>query len=392
MENFRTKFRYFSFLQILVLLLSLALSNVAEAAQVPPPPTLPPVVLSPTPTSTPKPTTPTPVPTSATKTSPRATTSPAPTMTPTPSAPRLVSRPPTLSSPNAIAVDANTGRILYQKDPDRQVAQASTTKIMTALTLLSMTGIDFNAQTTIVQDDLIGEANMNLHNGERVKILTLLIGLLTNSANEAAMAIARWAGAKLPGPAEPIDRFVALMNAKALEYGMYRSHFMNPHGLDEAGHYSSARDLAISGWYALHSKTVMSIVGLNSYSFEGHDFYNVNSFVRRYPGATGIKPGWTDDAGRCVVASATNYGRTVLVVVMGASLTGITQDTDTLMDYSFSLLTGQAEAQITQVGPSAYLGLPDGDHLMPFDVRPLLELFHSIGTKVSQVFQAMKKR
>jgi len=341
------------------------------------PPTLPPTILLPTPTPV----------------RPGKSPSVGPSPSPTPNAPKLVTKPPGLSAVSAIAVDADTGRIIYAKELHRRVPMASTTKIMTALTLLSMPGLNLNDQTTIVQDDLVGEANMDLRNGERIKVVTLLIGLLTNSANEAGMAIARYAGAKVPGPADPIARFVALMNSKALAYGMLDSHYSNPHGLDEAGHYSSAYDLAISGWYALHNPSIVSIVGLSSYTFEGHSFWNANSFVRRYPGATGIKPGLTDDAGYCLVASATNYNHTVIVVVLGdATPANQFKDTDTLMDYSFSLLTNRAEPQSTLNGPDAYIGLPQGSKLVPFDVAAFLEYFRSLFTEIGNWLRTILSR
>ena len=359
------------------------LVGLVEAAP-PLPPTLPPLVSSPSTTNLPKPTLP---PKTTPTTQPRIT----PSATPGLAQPKLVTQPPTLNSTSAIAVDADTGRILFTKEAHRQLPMASTTKIMTALTLLSVPEIDLNAETLVVQEDLVGEANMQLKNGERIKLLSLLIGLLTNSANEAGMTLARYVGARIPGPADPISRFVALMNSKALALGMFDSHYMNPHGLDQSGHYSSAYDLAISGWYALHHPTIKSIIRLDTYNFEGHDFYNVNNFIRRYPGATGIKPGWTDDAGRCLIASATNYGHTVIGVILNAPYDSVAADIDTLMDYSFSLLTNQAQPQLDLSGPSAYIGLPEGDRLAPFDTKPLVEFFRGLGLNLGQWLQLLQQ-
>jgi D-alanyl-D-alanine carboxypeptidase (penicillin-binding protein 5/6) len=181
------------------------------------------------------------------------------------------------------------------------------------------------------------------------------------------------------------------MNAKALSLGMLDSHYMNPHGLDQVGHYSSAYDLAISGWYALHHPTIKSIIRLDTYSFEGHDFYNVNSFIRRYPGATGIKPGWTDDAGHCLIASATNNGHTVIGVILNTPYNLVATDIDTLMDYSFSLLSNQAQPQSNNSGASAYIGLPEGDRLVPFDTKPLVEFYRWLSLNIGQWFHTIQQ-
>lgn len=372
--KFRSIFARFSMGLIVLLGLNVSLAGLVEAAPTPPP-TAAPIVISPTKAKTAVATTPS---------RPAATAKPTPTIP----QPKLVTKPPTVTAAGAIAVDADTGRILYLKDAHRQLPMASTTKIMTALTLLSTPGIDLNSETTVVQDDLVGEANMNLRNGEHIKLLTLLVGLLTNSANEAGMALARYVGSKVAGPADPVSRFVALMNAKALSLGMYDSHYMNPHGLDEAGHYSSAYDLAISGWYALRYPTITSIIRLDTYNYGGHDFYNVNNFIRRYPGATGIKPGLTDEAGRCLIASATNYGHTVIVVVLNDD--NLTAEVDNLMDYSFSLLTNRAQPQQSLYGPAAYIGLPSGNRLLPFDIKPILEILRWAGTYSAQLLKALR--
>jgi D-alanyl-D-alanine carboxypeptidase len=266
--------------------------------------------------------------------------------TPTPG-PKFVPRAPDIKAPAAIAVEFPSGRILYAKNERQQRPQASTTKTVTALTFLNMFP-DVNSlrtlDTTVVKEDLVGEANMGLRAGERIKLWTLLLGLMTNSANEAGMSLARYAGQKLPGPADPVERFVGAMNAYALSLGMYDTHFMNPHGLDQPGHYSSAYDLALSGWYYLQSQPLRQLGQYQSGTVEGHWIYNVNSFLTRYPGANGVKPGWTDAAGRCLVASATYKGRTVIAVVLDSP--NVAGEIDSLMDYSYTMLDGRGEQPV----------------------------------------------
>jgi serine-type D-Ala-D-Ala carboxypeptidase (penicillin-binding protein 5/6) len=268
-------------------------------------------------------------------------------------------------------VDIDTGRILFAKAIHTQHAMASTTKIMTALTFLHLfpTSAALQAETTVVEEDLVGEANMNLRKGERIKLSTLLLGLLTNSANEAGMTLARYAGQFLSGPPDPVDRFVAAMNTYALTLGMYESHYMNPHGLDQAGHYTTAYDLAISGWYALRNPILMQNAQFVSGTVEGHDFYNQNSFLTRYPGATGLKPGWTDDAGHCLVATARRNGHNVMVVVLNSPW--LATDVDPLMDYAFTLLDGKAEQSVNSLNlgwleiPRAGIAASGGSSLTP---------------------------
>ena len=340
--------------------LQLALASAWAATPVPIP-TTPAVTPAPTTRQTAQPTgsvalspASTPVPTRRPTIQPIPTTQPGstptvqPSPTPTPG-PKLQIVPPTVHALSAIAVDADTGKILYLKDIHTQRAMASTTKITTALSFLSLypTATALQAQTTIVQDDLVGEANMGLRKDEGIKLATLLLGLLTNSANESGMALARYAGTRLAGPADPVDRFVAYMNTYVLGLGMYESHYMNPHGLDQPGHYTTAYDLAIAGWWALHSPLYLQAAQFVAGEVDGHSFYNVNSFLMRYPGATGLKPGLTDAAGHCLVASAHNNGRNVIVVVMNDAYMGA--DTDALMDYSFTLLGGRASQPLSSV-------------------------------------------
>jgi serine-type D-Ala-D-Ala carboxypeptidase (penicillin-binding protein 5/6) len=322
---------------------------------------------------------------------------PSPSETPV----KLFSSPPTLTARAAFAIDADTGRILFNKEGSKRLPMASTTKIMTALTLFDIPGVNLEDVTIVVKDDLVGEANMGLSEGMRAKIVTLLYGLMMGSANDAGMAIARYAGAKLPGSGDPVKKFTTRMTTLAGKLGLKNSNFTNPHGLDEDLHYSSAEDLAVAGWYALQNKTIANIVRLSEVNFNGSYFFNISNFVRRYPGANGIKPGETDNAGLCIVASASRYRRNAIIVLLNSP--AMRTESDLLMDYAFSQIfagntiatpspTAQATAAPTAtlpvtatrttatVSPSAsatppipanlpnnaYIGLPMGDRLLPF--------------------------
>lgn len=311
--------------------------------------------------------------------------------TPVPTEPplRTFTAPPALTARAAFAIDSDTGRVLFNKESSNRLPMASTTKIMTALTLFDVPNLNLEDTAIVIKDDLVGEANMGLQVGMRVKIITLLYGLMLASANDAGMTLARYAGSKLPGNDEPIKKFTNRMNTLAGKLGLKNSNFTNPHGLDEDTHYSSAEDLAIAGWYAMQNKTIASIVRLSEANINGTSFYNITNFIRRYPGANGIKPGETDKAGLCIVASANRYRRNAIVVLLNSP--GMRTESDLLMDYAFNQIfagnnptgsTPPVTATLTQTSPptlnptatvapvivsrNEYIGLPLGDRLLPF--------------------------
>src|SRR5689334_5719974 len=127
---------------------------------------------------------------------------------------------PALTAQAAIAIDADTGRILFTKNPDLPMPMASTTKIMTALTLLSIPGVNLDDYTVVLDGDLVGEASMGLSAGQRLKVIDLLYGALMDSANDAAMALARYGGSKMGGLYGPVDNFVIEMNREATRLGL----------------------------------------------------------------------------------------------------------------------------------------------------------------------------
>ncbi len=279
--------------------------------------------------------------------------------------------PPEISATSAILIDTASGRILYSKNMHRRQPMASTTKITTALTALSIEGTNLAEKYTVVREDQVGEATMGLRVGEVVTFEDLLYGMLLNSGNDAATAIARYAGAKLPGSADPVTRFVTRMNQTAQSFGMRDSSYANPHGLDQADHYSSAFDLAIAGWYALKNPTLSQIIQTKSATRAGHPLSNLNKLLQRYPGATGIKPGLTDNAGYCLVASATRNGQSLISIILGDNAQGYQTDADRLLTYGFDQLAQPDLQKVIQQGSSSanatdYLGRPSGDRLITF--------------------------
>lgn len=280
---------------------------------------------------------------------------------------------PGVTAQAAIAVDASTGQITYAKNIHRRLPMASTTKIMTALTALAIPGTNLNDRYTATKDDMVGanETSMYLREGETVTFSDLLYGMLLNSGNDAALAVAHYGGGKLQGSGTTLDRFIARMNQQAVTFGLRNTHFVNPHGLDSKDHYSSAFDLAIMGWYALHNPTISQIVKQQKATVAGHQLTNLNTFLKTYPGATGIKPGYDDLAGLCLVASATRNGQTGIAVALNTDQAGYTGDATTMLNYTFDLLNqpggskNKAPAGSSGVEGAQFIGVPKGDVLLP---------------------------
>jgi len=216
---------------------------------------------------------------------------------------------PGVSARSAVVYDATSGRFLYEKEPDSRMKIASTTKILTAIVALEIA--DINDVVKITRDHYAIGSSMYLREGEEVRVLDLLYGLMLMSGNDAALALAdHCAGSK--------EEFAWLMNEKAEEIGMTNSSFRNPNGLDEEGHYSTARDMALLAAYAMKNETFRQIAGTKSGYFAGRYMTNHNKLLFRIEGATGLKTGYTDSAGRCLVSSAERDGREIIVVTLNA--------------------------------------------------------------------------
>ncbi len=250
---------------------------------------------------------------------------------------------PDISARAAIVVEYPSGRVLYAKDPHAQLAPASTTKILTAILAMEYGKLD--ETMTVAPEDLVGQSTMGLQSGEQQKLRDLLYGMLLPSGNDAAMTIARTLGSKVvttdPALKDPVARFVKMMNVRVQQLGLTDSRFINPHGLDADGHLSSAYDLASLAWYALHFPTFNDIVRQISYDAPGHPLLNTNEMLTRYPGADGIKTGWTDAGGLCLVTSATRDGRRLISVVLNAPRWYA--DSSDILNYGFAQLAARPQ-------------------------------------------------
>lgn len=244
---------------------------------------------------------------------------------------------PEVSARAAIVVEYPSGRILYQKTAHDRLAPASTTKILTAILALEYGKLD--EVVTIAPEDIIGGSTMGLRAGEKQTLRNLLYGLLLPSGNDAGLAIARHIGSK-PGATsakEAVETFVGMMNKRAVQIGLKNTQFVNPHGLGGRDrHYSSAYDLAILTWHALHFSTFNEIVRKAEYEVPGHKLVNINKMLQRYAGADGVKTGYTRRAGLCLVTSATRGGKRLISVVLNAPRWY--DDSAALLDYGFAEL------------------------------------------------------
>lgn len=224
---------------------------------------------------------------------------------------------------------------------------ASTTKIMTALLTLERARLD--DRVVVPASALIGEASMGLQAGEVVTVEELLWGLLLASGNDAALALAQHvAGSEAA--------FVDLMNRRAAELGLTSTHFANPHGLDAAGHQSSAYDLWRLAEAAMAYPKFREIVASPTALVAGRRLWNRNELLTRYPGADGIKTGTTPLAGQVLVASVNRQQHRAIAVVMGSQ--DRYGDAEALFDAYFERFQWAPAPQ--PAGPTAWVRLPDG--------------------------------
>ena len=239
--------------------------------------------------------------------------------------PRKTTRP-AIHAQSAILMDAGSGRVLFEHNADARSRIASTTKILTGLLVCEQ--MDPEQELTVPKAAAgVEGSSMYLTAGERITVRELLYGLLLHSGNDAATALAITCG----GTAE---RFVERMNIRAAQLGMTNSHFRNPSGLDEDGHFSTARDLALLTRAALRNALFREAVGTKSITLGTRTLTNHNRLLWSYPGANGVKTGYTRAAGRVLVSSAERGGRTLIAVTICDP--NDWADHTALLDYGFS--------------------------------------------------------
>ena len=237
----------------------------------------------------------------------------------------------------AVLIDLSSGTVLYEKEPDTPMPIASITKVMTLL--LTFEAIDagkVSLQDTVPVSDHaynMGGSQIWLEPGETFTLDEMIKAICVSSANDAAVAVAEFIGGSEPA-------FAELMNQKAAELGMVNTTFKNACGLDEAGHLSTARDVAIMSREMLlkHPQiTDYTTIWMDTLRDGQTQLLNTNKLLKRYQGVTGLKTGTTSGAGVCISASASRDGLDLLAVVLGAASSNERFDAATaLLDYGFA--------------------------------------------------------
>lgn len=229
----------------------------------------------------------------------------------------VFSAPPKIQAEAAILMDAKTGQILYEKNSRIRSAPASTTKVLTAIIAIESGHLDDEVRVSL-RAASTGGSSMHLNPGQRISLRELVTGLLLRSGNDAAIAIAE----HLSGS---VENFVSLMNHKAELLNALDSHFVNPHGLSAAEHYSTAFDLAWITRYALTNSIFAEIVNTRETSIDWldkrgkeHDqnLRNTNKLLWLLEEVDGVKTGTTNQAGPCLISSATRGNQQLIAVVL----------------------------------------------------------------------------
>jgi D-alanyl-D-alanine carboxypeptidase (penicillin-binding protein 5/6) len=242
-----------------------------------------------------------------------------------------VNAPPTIKASSALLVDAQSGQVLFEKNADSLRPPASTTKIMTAILLLENTSPDDRIRASKAASEVDG-SSLHLQPGEFVSARDMLFALMLRSANDGCVAIAEHiAGSE--------SKFAEMMTAKAREMGAANTVFRNANGLNDPPNVTTARDLAVMARYASRfpefNEAVSSKHFVVSRSSDSKDVVLKNhaKFLWKFPGADGIKTGWTVPAGRCFVGSATWNGWRLISVVLNSP--DVVEETSTLMKFGF---------------------------------------------------------
>ena len=239
---------------------------------------------------------------------------------------------PKLNARVGLIFDRNSKTILYEKNGLKQVPMASTTKIMTAIVVLENSNL--NDVVTISKKAAgTGGSRLGLKTNDKITVHDLLYGLMLKSGNDAAVALAEHVGGGIEG-------FADLMNKKASEMGLVNSHFVTPHGLDQDKHYTTAYELACMADYALNIPKFKEIVNSKNYNItinaRSSLIGNTNELLGSLNGVYGVKTGFTNDAGRCLVTACKRDNLDIITVVLGADTKKIrTLDSIKLIEYAY---------------------------------------------------------
>lgn len=240
---------------------------------------------------------------------------------------------PKTNSRRYIVYDRISKSMIIGKNEDVKSAMASTTKIMTTIVILEKA--DLNEKVTVsAKAGGTGGSRLGLKRGDKASVRDLLYGLMLRSGNDAAVALAEHVGGSVKG-------FAELMNEKAIELELTNTHFVTPHGLDDANHYTTALELAKLTDYAMNNETFSKIVGTKSITIyinnQPRQINNTNELLGTLNGVVGVKTGFTNNAGRCLVTETKRNNMDIITIVLGADTKkDRTKDSVNLIEYTFS--------------------------------------------------------
>ena len=241
---------------------------------------------------------------------------------------------PHITAPHIAVLDDASGALLYSLDPFAREAPASITKIVTTIVALERQPDIHKVFTTTVSASALvacdGSSVMGLEPNDHVTLETLLYGMMLPSGNDAAEQVAySLAGSR--------SAYVGWMNEKVADLGLRDTHFVTPSGMDADDHYSSAYDMALLARYAMRNEEFRTLAAAKSFTGDDYVMHNLNPLLYSYAGADGVKIGYTDIAGRTIVASASRDGHRVYVSLMGTL--NFTTDCTALFDWVFKNFT-----------------------------------------------------
>lgn len=258
-----------------------------------------------------------------------------------------------IGASSAILIDGQSGRVLYEQNAHERRYIASITKLMTALVAME-SGHRLDEMVTIKREYTGAEgSSMYLREGEQLSLEALMYGLLLASGNDAALAVAGYCGGT-------VERFVADMNRKAVLLGMENTTFLNPSGLTQEGHVSTAADMARLAAACMRNETIAKIVATRTISIGGRTFTNHNKLLWRYEGCIGMKTGYTERSGRTLISCAQRDGQTLIAVTLNDG--NDWADHTAMLDYGFETYT---RTRLTGAG-EVYARIPVSGSLLSF--------------------------
>lgn len=247
-----------------------------------------------------------------------------------------------LQAKGAVLLDMQSGAVLYGQNPDEKLYPASITKIMTAILALEKGDLTAPVKTSKLAREQEGN-RIYLEYDEVQPLEKILYGLMLNSGNDAAVAVAEHIGGS-------VEAFAEMMNDKAAELGMTNTHFVTPSGLHDDNHYTTPRDMALLSAYAMKNGTFRKIVATEELPWDGQVWdsllVNLNSMLWNYEGATGLKTGFTDQAQQTISVSAKRGDREIVAVLMGVeNRMQVRLESTKLLDYGFDSFTTERVAR-----------------------------------------------